>query len=356
MSFYIIPGRAPCNVGRKGRPSTFGWAVIESGSLMNYPKLCNWILLKKNTDGSFDARDCLTETEYTLGGTIGYFARKLDGKTDPFSILPGYPRREVHAMLDELNEVNFLRYGRVLDSSKGSVTYSLIMPRKYRSKSIIPVLINYFLLVLWLPTFLFGIDCFLSNLPDLDGGSILLGQWAGISIGTLLHEISHWSSALCYQCRVFEAGVLLHHYMPGAYVMIDDTPIRSRLRKVQVLAAGVEMNILLSGIALFLCAYVPSQSAFYFGAALSNLLLALLNLTFTEGLDGMAAMGKLLGADYLVARARYVLTTKEERIRLLRAGPHGVIELLICCIFVALQVVVPSLYLMYFLEVVECFI
>ena len=195
----------------------------------------------------------------------------------------------------------------------------------------------------------------LSNLPDLDGGSILLGQWTGIITGAILHETGHASSALCYQGRVFEAGVLLQHYMPGAYVMIDDTPIRSRLRKVQVLAAGVEMNILLSGIALFLCVYVPSSSTFYFGAALSNLLLALLNLTFTEGLDGMAVMGKLLGADSLVARARYALTAKEERLRLLRAGPHGVIELLICCILVALQVVVPSLYLMYFMEVVECF-
>lgn len=322
---------------------------------MNYPKLCNWILLKKNTDGSFDAKDCITENEYTLGGTIGYFARKLDGKTDPFSILPSYPRREVQAMLDELNKANLLRYGRVLDSSKGSVTYSLITPRKYRTKSIVPILINYFLLILWLPTFLFGVDCFIANLPDLDDGSVILGQWVGIIIGAILHETGHASSALCYQGRVFEAGVLLQHYMPGAYVMIDDTPIRSRLRKVQVLAAGVEMNILLSGIALFLCVYVPSLSAFYFGTALSNLLLALLNLTFTEGLDGMAVMGKLLGADSLVVRARYALTTKEERLRLLRAGPHGVIELLICCILVTLQVVVPSLYLMYFMEVVECF-
>ena len=86
------------------------------------------------------------------------------------------------------------------------------------------------------------------------------------------------------------------------------------------------------------------------------MLLALLNLTFTEGLDGMAAMGKLLGADSLVARAKYTLITKEERMRLLRAGPHGVVEFLICCLLVALQVIVPSLYLMYFLEVVECFI
>lgn len=90
---------------------------------MNYPRLCNWILLKKNTDGSFNARDCISENEYILESTIAYFVRKLDGKTDPFSILPGHPRWEVQAMLDELNEVNFLRYGRVLDSSKGSVTY-----------------------------------------------------------------------------------------------------------------------------------------------------------------------------------------------------------------------------------------
>lgn len=323
---------------------------------MNYPRLCNWILLKKNADGSFDAKDCITENEYTLGGTIGYFARKLDGKTDPFSILPGYPRREVQSMLDALNDANFLRCGRILDSSKGSVTYSLIMPRKYRTRSIFPILINYFLLILWLPTFLFGVDCFLTNLPDLDGGSVLLGQWAGIIMGAILHEAGHASSALCYQGRVFEAGVLLHHYMPGAYVMIDDTPIRSRLRKVQVLAAGVEMNVLLSGITLLLCVYLPSQSAYFFGFSLSNLLLALLNLTFTEGLDGMAAMEKLLGADSLVARAKYTLKTKDECLRLLKAGPHGVVELIICCLLVALQVIVPSLYLMYLLEVIECLI
>lgn len=322
---------------------------------MNYPKLCNWILFKKLPDGRYSARDCATDSEYTLGRTIAYFARKLDGKTDPFSVLPGCPRREVQEMLDDLNRVDFLRYGRVMSSSKGSVTCTLITPRKYRSKSILPVLFNYLLLILWLPTFLYGLHSFITELPDIDNGSVLLGQWIAIVIGSIFHEAAHATAALCYRARVFEAGVLLMNYMPGAYVMIDDTPVKSKLRKVQIMAAGVEMNMFLSGVALLLCIYIPTQSGLFFGFAFSNLLLALLNLTFSEGLDGMAAMGKLMGNDSLLAVARYTLKHKEERQRLLKAGPHGVVELFICCLLTALQIIIPSVYLMYILEVVECF-
>jgi len=321
-----------------------------------YPKLRSWLLFKKNPDGQYTVRDCYREMEFTVGSGIAYFARKLDGKTDPFTILPGCPRREVQEMLDTLNENEFLRYGRVLDSSKGSITYSLIMPKKYRTDSIIPVLVNYLLLILWLPTLLFGLNCFIQKLPDIDNGSALLGQWIAIIIGAILHEAAHASAALCYGGRVFEAGALLMNYMPGAYVMIDDAPVKKRLQKVQILAAGVEMNMLLSGIGWLLCVYVPSQSGFFFGFAFGNLLLALLNLTFGEGLDGMAAMGKLLGIECsFVALAKYTLTHKEEWIRLLKAGPHGIVELLICCLLVVLQLVMPAIYLMYILELIECF-
>ncbi|MBE6995355.1 MAG: hypothetical protein E7429_01280 [Ruminococcaceae bacterium] len=323
---------------------------------MRYPKLCNWVLFEENPDGSFDAKDRITEDEYTLGSTIGALARKLDGKTDPFSILPGYDRSEVQAMLDALDEANLLRYGRLLDSSASSVTYSLIIPRKHRTRSILPVLINYWLLVLWIPVFLFGLHCFIADLPDLESGSFALGQWGGMMIGAILHEVSHAASALCYQGRVFEAGVLLHNYMPGAYVMLDEEPIKSRLQRFQVFIAGIEMNILLTGIALLLCVYVPSQSEFFFGLALSNLILALMNLTFSEGLDGMSAMGNLLGIDALAAKAKYTLKTKEVRRRLWKAGPHGVVELLICCLFVVLQAMSVSIYIVCFLGVAECFI
>ena len=136
-------------------------------------------------------------------------------------------------------------------------SFGILYMGKQYPNSIIPVLVNYLLLILWLPTLLFGLDCFIKNLPDIDNGSALLGQWIAIVIGAVLHEIGHASATLCYGGRVFEAGSLLQNYMPGAYVMIDDKPVRKRLQKVQILAAGVEMNMLLSGIGWLLLRIYP---------------------------------------------------------------------------------------------------
>ena len=322
---------------------------------MQYPELCSWILFKKQPDGMYSVRDCSTDSEYTLGSTIAYFARHLDGKTDPFTVLPGCPRREVQEMLDNLNEHEFIRYGRVLDSSKGSVTYSVIMPRKFRTKSILPSIFSWFILLLWLPILLYGVYMFCCHLPDIDNGSVLLGQWIGILFGAILHEGAHAATALGHGARVFEAGVFLQDYMPGCYVMIDDAPVHGRFRKVHILLSGVFMNFLLTGLGLLLSVYNPSQSGFFFGFGLNNLLLGLFNLSFSDGLDGMAAMGKLLGTDSIVSVAKYTLKNKEEYQKLFKAGPHGVAEWLTCVLIVALQGITPCVYFMFLLEVIECF-
>lgn len=322
---------------------------------MHYPKLCSWILFKKQPDGMYSVKDCYTDSEYTLGSTIAYFASHLDGKTDPFSVLPDYPRCEVQEMLDNLNKFNFLRYGRVLDSSKRSFAYSVIIPRKIRTKSILPVLFSYCILLSWLPTLMYGVYMFYRCLPDIENGSILLGQWTAILCGAVLHESSHVATALGHGARVFEAGIMLHNYMPGCYVMIDDRTVRGKFRKVHILLSGVLMNFFLTGIGLLLCVYYPTQSGFFFGFALNNFLLGLFNLTFYDGLDGMAAMGKLLGTDSIVSVAKYTLKNRDERQKLLKAGPHGLAEMFICILIVALQGITPCIYFMFLLEVIECF-
>lgn len=48
-----------------------------------YPRACNWILHKRNRDGTYTLKDCLCGCEYTLGPTIGFLWRNLDGRTDP---------------------------------------------------------------------------------------------------------------------------------------------------------------------------------------------------------------------------------------------------------------------------------
>lgn len=259
-------------------------------------------------------------------------------------------------MLDALNRVKFLRYGRVLERSAGTVSLSLFIPRSCRCRSILPVVINYMLLTLWIPVFLLGVGCYFAHFPALDGGSFFLGNLAGVLIGSALHETGHAASALCYRGRFYEGGVFLEKGMLGAYALIDVAPIKSRLHRIQVLAAGAEMNILLSGVGLIFCTYIPPASAFFFGFAIINLLLGLLNLTLSEKLDGMAVMGHMLGTDSFLIRAKHMLATKEERLRLLNAGPHGVVEFLICGILVALQGIRVSLYLLCVLELIECFL
>ena len=324
---------------------------------MGYPQLCKWILFKKRPDGMYSVRDCATDTQYTLGSTIAYFASRLDGKTDPFSILPGYSRRQVQEMLDSLQEENFLRYGRLMRQSKGCWQYTLIIPRKFRSHSLIPMVIHYLLLFLWLPTLLWGIGRFFASVPDLQQGSIAAGQWLALLLGSLSHEAAHACAALCYGARVFEAGALLHHFMPGFYVMIDATPVKSRLRRVHIDLAGVKMNLFLAGMGLLLSTWIPSQSGLFCGFALCNGILGLTNLTFAAGLDGLSAMGLLLGSDHdLVWQSVCTLLDKNDFRRLCKAGPHGIVELFSCTLILLLQLALPAFYLLLIMEVVEWFL
>lgn len=90
-----------------------------------YPRACNWILHKRNRDGTYTLKDCLCGCEYTLGPTIGFLWRNLDGRTDPGTILPNCSQYEVSAMMDSLEKEELIRHSRILDKSKGSITYSL---------------------------------------------------------------------------------------------------------------------------------------------------------------------------------------------------------------------------------------
>lgn len=61
--------------------------------------------------------------------------------------------------------------------------------------------------------------------------NILLGYGLGIGGGVICHEISHAIACLGYGGKFFEAGVMMKGIMPGAYVLIDDFGIKSRLKK-----------------------------------------------------------------------------------------------------------------------------
>lgn len=311
-----------------------------------YPRACNWILHKRNHDGTYTLKDCLCGCKYTLGPTIGLLWRNLDGQTDPATILPNCSQHEVSTMMDSLEKAELIRHSRILDKSKGSITYSLIIPDHHTRRSCLPVLFNYILLTFWFPVLVIGIHCFASSLSLFDSTYILLGQLVGLLVGCICHEAGHAVAGLAYGAPVLEAGVLIHLGLPGAYVLLDDSRVK-RLPKVQIHAGGVEVNFLIAGIALILATICSSFYGFFFGVAFNNLLLGLINLTFIDSLDGMHIIETLLGYKPLE-----MIKSKAMRDALKREGLPGKLELSIGYIMKVMQLVYPVLLTLNVMEIV----
>lgn len=311
-----------------------------------YPRACNWILSKHNRDGTYTLKDCLYGYRYILGPDISFLWHSLDGQTDPATILPRYSQYEVSAMMSALEKEGLVRYSRVLDKSKGSITYSLIIPHHHTRRSCLPVLFNYLLLAFWFPVLVIGIHCFTNRLFLFDSSYMLLGQLVGLLVGCICHEAGHSIAGLAYGARVLEAGCLIQHGLPGAYVLLDDSHVK-RLPKVQIYAGGVEANFFIAGIALVLATICSSFYGFFFGVAFDNLLLGLINLTFIDSLDGMHIIETLLGYKPLE-----IIKRKAMRDALKREGLPGKLELSICYILKVMQLVYPVLLTLNVMEVV----
>jgi len=116
--------------------------------------------------------------------------------------------------------------------------------------------------------------------------------------------------------------------LPCAFVELDDEPIRSPLQRAQVFAAGVEMNLWLTAFFLMLSGCSPLLGSPCLCAAMTNLVLALLNLTLTPGVDGMHILSALLGTEDLCALSLNILTDPRSRRHLRSRGRSGAAALL----------------------------
>ena len=79
--------------------------------------------------------------------------------------------------------------------------YTLIIPNKTRTNSVIPRILNFLLCILFLPVFAYGLYCIFAyentwGMEDLTILNILLGSIGDIFLGTILHESAHAFSCL----------------------------------------------------------------------------------------------------------------------------------------------------------------
>lgn len=261
--------------------------------------LNNWLVFSRKSQYEYDVHDCLYDEDFTMGVTIAAFARKLDGHRNPYSINMGLTKAEINHMLKQLREHDLLRYGRSLDAGSGA-HYTLWFIKRNPLLMEVARLWNCLLMLSWLPVFIFGVLFFIRDLPIINTDCMWLGNILGIVFGALLHELGHTFAGLTYGARVFEIGIMINALLPGAYVLMDSQTVQSKMKRIQIYAAGVESNALFAGVCLLIAYAIPYTGAFLLNSAIGNIILALVNITFGGGLDGASILSELLGIENLV--------------------------------------------------------
>lgn len=324
------------------------------------PIVANWIKFEQISEDEYIVRDLLfdedDDEEFTLSAEIVWFAKQLDGETDPHTFDSELSRGRVNLYLDILDAAGVIRDKRFLSKKLTDLMITLWQPKVTTKVRMVALLLNTLLMVSFLPVFLLSVNQFILNIGNISFDYLLGGIVFGIVTGTFFHEIGHLWACLGYGGQAFEVGVFFQLFLPGAYVLVKDDTIKKRMRRVQMHAAGVEMNLLLTGILILLACKISSLSGFFIGAAIQNLLMALTNMTFVNGFDGMSIIGELLGDRALYYKIKDVLKNPIFRSYLKMQGLNGEAIIFVSYILGILQLALPLLYLLNIGAVIICFI
>lgn len=321
-----------------------------------YPKISNCLTYKKLDDNSVEVVDYLLDETYIMELEVVRFARKLDGKTHPYEIKTNLSREEIDVLIAELDSCGLLKESNKIVGG-GTAMRTIWEPKWTIKLRVIAFLCNNLLMIVWFPVLIIGIIVFKNNRLSIDFEMTWLGNIIGLGLGMVLHEFGHAFAGASYGARVFEMGVLRMYYIiPGAYVILDDETVKNRLKRVQINAAGVEMNLFLVGVFLILGASFGNLGGMFLTAAIQNIFLAILNLTLINGFDGMAILSELLGIEDIIETATDVIINREIRNELREYGPIGNATITACYMIGAFQIALPLLLLLNVLEVVVCFV
>lgn len=308
---------------------------------MKYPKTIDTLLYKRLDESSYKVKNAETGEIFELGRAIVSFMNKLDGKTDPFMINTCLSDFEIEEILDflwnnelitkkELKKIGFLSYGIPFFKVKTT--------QKMR---IVSRLLNFLLMIFFVPVFIAGLYAVkdIYSMVDKNDFSYLLGLYVGIASGVIVHECGHAIAGLGYNAHLFTCGIMIG-ITPGAFVELDDEHIKSSLKKAQISAAGIEMNLLLCGLSM-VCMCFNSARSLLGAIALSNLLLASVNLLPIIGVDGSQIINKLVGEDLILYSD--ILITDKSFLSHSFSNVRGLAEICSCVLTLLSQISYPIL-------------
>lgn len=317
--------------------------IRTKGDVLMYPKLAKWIRFKKINEKEYVVYDLMQNEEFVLDEYFVCFAKKLNGDVNPYEIDNRLTRNDVDEILSGLKERNIIRKGKLLNKSLTQTLVTLWQPNFTNTHRIVAFFLNALLMISVLPLSVFSVYTFITDFNDLDIEYIFLGLFVGTVAGIIVHEFGHTIACLGYRGNVFEVGVGFQYFIPCAYVLLNEKTIKNRLRRVQVNAAGVEMNLILADICMLIAVKTQITSGFLVGMIIQNILLAIINLTFIKGFDGMAIMGELLGVDNFLTKAKALLKDKSKKKKLAKSGFPGRATIVACYFIRCVQIALPML-------------
>lgn len=261
---------------------------------MKYPFLNNWVTLKNNEPAGYQVLDCEGKYLFDLQEDIAEFALGLNGRTDPAALREP---QEAEKLLLFLEKKDLIRRSRIWKKQRGCLSCTLWIPH------ITPALqkaatMYHFACKCCLPVLAVGITLLLPvlfSLPQCNENSLWMAGLGGVLVSLLAHEAGHACAAIDYGAPVYEIGLRIEQFLPGAYCAIHTESLRKRAKRVQIYAAGLEANLLLAGVLMILASAFPQAGRALLAAAISSSALAAGNLLFFTGSDGSAILLELLG-------------------------------------------------------------
>lgn len=318
--------------------------------------LNNWLLLSPRNQNEVLVHDCLYDEDYIIENRIASYIRKLNGRRNPYSISTSLSKHEIMYLLIQLREYNLIRTGRVSSTSIGSVYITLWYIKSNSRLKAFARVWNNVLIILWLPVLLAGLVAFLRYLPIENTSFMWIGNIIGIVVGILLHELGHAFAGIAYNAEVFELGIMLKSFLPGAYVLMNEKKVSSRIKRIQINAAGVESNALFAGLSILIACVIPFVGGICISAAITNILLFFINSSFIVGFDGFAILSELLGMKNLVEDTRIIVFNSRIREKLRLKGVQGYLMIVMSVIVQSLRITFPLIIGWDIMEVISCFI
>lgn len=271
----------------------------------------------------------------------GLFYELLDADgTEPFK--PPYNDPQILADLKKYGLTETPRFMRV---ERETLFILIKLNKKFKHRNIFKVL-NMFLPIVSVSIFVLGVcQPGIKNVHVGDECSMPLLIFLSMC-SVILHEAGHLLAAISAGQKIDHIGITFWSIIPtGAYISVDDKINSRKSEQMQFGLAGIEVNLLITGICLILIGRHYDWAYELVNIAFFNIILIIGNIVPIPGLDGEKALSVLCGISSIGKVAQKSLFDKKRRQRLLRTGWSGYVCFFIFCLVMFLRVI-PLLFLL----------